>query len=440
MSRASLRLVWDRLRASYWFVPAVLAVIAVLLAQLVIWLDAQIPNETLISSKVVLTLPPEQATVTLVTLATVVLGTAGVVFSLLTVPLSLAASQFGSRLLRLNLRDKTTQFVLGVFVGTFVYCLAAALSLPPSSVNPEAVQLTVTAALLLSLASFASLLALIDHLGTALQAPSVAASASGELRGVVEIFAEESSRQPALSPPDEEKAVHELVEQEGCAIYSEGVGYIQRVDPKVALPLASGRDLVIRLVRKPGDFVRVGDLLALVWPPKAADEAVMHRIRGCYQVGNGRTPTQDIEYAVNQLVEVAVRAMSPAINDPFTAMTCLDHLGAGLAMYAEQRPADPYLYDANKRLRMIIDPLTFRELVDAAFNMIRRASRENPDVLLSLLDAIETIGRKSGPERKAELLRHVRLVEAESRASTAADWDRERVCRRCTQLADSLVH
>jgi uncharacterized membrane protein len=121
-------------------------------------------------------------------------------------------------------------------------------------------------------------------------------------------------------------------------------------------------------------------------------------------------------------------------------MTCLDHLGAGLALYAEQKALDSHVYDTNNRLRMIIDPLTFRELLYAAFNMIRRASRENPDVLLSLLDAIETIGRKSGPERKAELLRHVRLVEAESRASTAADWDRERVGRRCTQLADSLVH
>jgi uncharacterized membrane protein len=415
------------------------AVLAVLLSHLMIWIDAQIPNEALITSRFVLTEDLQQARATLINLAATVLGTAGVVFSLLTVPLSLAASQFGSRLLRVNLRDRTTQIVLGVFVGTFSYSLAAALAISPANVGSEAVQLTVTVALLLSMASFASLLALIHHMGTVLQAPNVAASASEDLRAVIGSIAPKSSRQSALEHTADEKAVLEQVEREGCPLYAEEVGYIQEVDPLIALPVATGRELVIRLVRKPGDFVRTGDEIARIWPPKAADEAVMHRIRRCYRLGNGRSPTQDIEYAVNQLVEMAVRAMSAAINDPFTAITCLDHLGAGLALYAEEVVAHSYLYDSESRVRGIVDPLTFGELLDAAFNMIRRASRENADVLLGLLDAIETIAAKSSAERQAELLRHVRLVEAENQASASADWDRERVSCRCTKLAERLL-
>ena len=160
------------------------------------------------------------------------------------------------------------------------------------------------------------------------------------------------------------------------------------------------------------------------------------QIRSCYRLGNERIPTQDVEYAINQLVEMAVRAMSAAINDPYTAMTCLDHLGAGLALYAERDGYQPYLYDSENRLRVIFDPLTFGGLLDGAFNMIRHASRDNADVLLSLLNAIERVAaRSSTTEQRAELLRQVHLVQAESQAGSSIAWDQERVSRRCADLA-----
>ncbi|HSR32278.1 MAG TPA: DUF2254 family protein [Anaerolineae bacterium] len=163
------------------------------------------------------------------------------------------------------------------------------------------------------------------------------------------------------------------------------------------------------------------------------------QIRSCYRLGNEHILTQDIEYAVNQLVEMAVRAMSAAINDPYTAVTCLDHLGAGLAVYAEGTSPDPHLYDSENRLRVIFDPLAFSGLLDGAFNMIRHASRDNADVLLRLLDAIERVAtRSSTADQRAELLRQVRLVEAESQAGSSIAWDQERVGRRCADLAAKL--
>jgi uncharacterized membrane protein len=136
---------------------------------------------------------------------------------------------------------------------------------------------------------------------------------------------------------------------------------------------------------------------------------------------------------------MAVRAMSAAINDPYTAMTCLDHLGAGLALYAERIGYHPYLYDSKNRLRVILDPHTFGELLDAAFGMIRHASRNNANVLLRLLDAIERIAaRSSTAEQRAELLRQVILVESENQAGSSIAWDQERVSRRCAELAATL--
>jgi uncharacterized membrane protein len=128
--------------------------------------------------------------------------------------------------------------------------------------------------------------------------------------------------------------------------------------------------------------------------------------------------------------------MSPAINDPFTAMTCLDHLGARLATIAAHPPAVGRIYDANGRLRLLTDARSYAELLDAAFNMLRRVSRDNADVLLAMLEALEVIGRKADtPNYRAELLRHTRLVEAESQAGSLVAWDKERVGRRCAELA-----
>ena len=124
-------------------------------------------------------------------MAGTVLATAGVVFTLLTLPLSTVASQYGSRLLRVFLADRTTQFVLGAFVGTFVYCLAAALSIPPLSSGEEAPQLNATVAVYLMVATFGTLILLVQHVSTMLQAPNIAAAAGAELLDVVRASAEE---------------------------------------------------------------------------------------------------------------------------------------------------------------------------------------------------------------------------------------------------------
>jgi uncharacterized membrane protein len=229
------------------------------------------------------------------------------------------------------------------------------------------------------------------------------------------------------------------LEREGVAIYATRQGYIQDIDTDLALTLATRHDLVIRLVCKPGIFVEDGQLIAIVAPAARVSSRVAANIAGSYRLGNARTPTQDVEYAVNQLVEVAVRAMSPAINDPFTAMTCLDHLGARLAVLAARPPTKAYLYDSNGRPRLLLDSISFAELLDTAFHMLRRAARDNTEVLFSLLQAIEVIGRPlCSDDYRAELLRHIQLVEAESQASSSVAWDKERVGRRCAALAQNL--
>lgn len=215
MRRVTARHNWDRLRVSFWFAPAFTAVAAVLLAWTVYGWDSQIPNEALRNSRFVLAGSTSELRAALLSIAGTVLATAGVVFTLLTLPLSTVAAQYGSRLLRLFLGDRTTQLVLSMFVGTFVYCIAAALSIPSGDAGREAPQLTATVGLYLMLATFASLILLVQHISIMLQAPNIAAAAGAELMNVMRVETPDE-----ISRDDEEsqagrRAQAALVEKEG---------------------------------------------------------------------------------------------------------------------------------------------------------------------------------------------------------------------------------
>jgi uncharacterized membrane protein len=339
------------------------------------------------------------------------------------------------------MRDITFQFVLGAFVATIVYCLTVALAIPSSGVEYDAPQIAATVGMLLVVLTIACLILLIHHIGMSLQSPNLVASAGSELREVVLSGSQQAGQIQDVGEQADVKSLRAQIAQEGRPVYAADTGYIQAIDPQGVLDLARKDDLVIQVTRKPGHFVQPGVLIARTWSPKSIlSEEVIDRVRQIYLLGNLRTPTQDVEYAVMQLAEVAVRAMSPAINDPYTATTCLHHLGAGLSLYVSQGERNCCIYDSDGRLRLIYEPATMGELLEAAFGMLRRASRDNAQVLLAMLTAIEQIAQNAPQlEVRADLLQQVRLVEAESRASAAIDRDRERVCQRCTELANLLL-
>jgi uncharacterized membrane protein len=420
---------------NFLFIPGVMALGAILLAWSMYWLDGQIPNEVLNTSRFVISGSPSELRGYLFGMATTVLTTAGVVFTLLTLPLSTVASQYGSRLIRVFLGDRTTQFVLGMFVATFTYCIFSALGIPPAEVEPYGPQITTTIGLYLLIVAFASLILLIQHISTMLQAPNIVATAGVELLGVVretnqpETRGGEYQRHTAKIPPDS------LITAEARPVRANKPGYIQYVDPEHIIPLAEKKDIVIRIVPKPGAFVRSGMVIAQVWPADRVDNDLDNEIRNTFHLGNQRTPTQDVEYAVNQLTEIAVRAMSPAINDPFTAMTCLDYVGDGLALFARKGAINPNISDSHGNLRLIFEPVTFNELLSAAFDMLRHASADNASILLHMLQTINVIGDDTkSPEARQMLLRHVTLIQVESETGSLVEGDRQSIRRSCEAL------
>jgi uncharacterized membrane protein len=435
MSRIAGRHTRDRMSVNFLFIPAVMALGAMVLAWLMFWLDGQIPNEVLNSSRFIISGSVTELRGFLFGMATAVLTTAGIVFTLLTLPLSTVAAQYGSRLLRIFLGDRTTQFVLGMFVATFAYCVFSAMAIPPAEIQPEGPQITTTIGLYLLIAAFASLILLIQHISIMLQAPNIAAAAGVELLEVVretnlqEARGGEYQRQTGRNLPDS------LMVAEASPVRATEAGYIQYVDPEYILPLAEKKDIIIRIVPKPGAFVRSGMVIAEVWPADRIDNDLNNEIRNTFHLGNQRTPTQDVEYAINQLNEMAVRAMSPAINDPFTAITCLDYIGDGLALFARQGATNPNIYDSQGQLRLVFDPVTFDELLNAAFDMLRHASSDNANVLLHMLKIIDVISQDTkSPDDRQKLLRHAILIEEESQAGSLIKEDRQSIHHRSESL------
>jgi uncharacterized membrane protein len=453
-SRVTARHKWDRLKVSFWFAPAVMSLGAILLAWVIFWVDGLIPNEMLENSRLVLAGTPGELRSILISMAGTILATAGVVFTLLTLPLSTVAAQYGSRLLRVFLGDRITQLVLGMFVATFVYCIAGTLSIPPANVEPEGPQLTTTVGLFLMLVTFGSLILLVQHVSTMLQAPNIAAAAGAELRDVVLAEIPDEVRSGEALKGRFETIPDSLVQTDGYAVRVRGTGYIQYIDPETLFKLAREKNLVIRLLHKPGHFVQRNMAVALVWPAgprqgkaglRPVDEELEGEIRQAFGIGSVRTPTQDVAYAVNQLVEMAVRAMSAAINDPYTAMICLNYIGEGLGLFIRQEVKDPHYYDREGRLCLIFEPVTFEELLSGAFDMLRHCSCDNASVLQHMLEVIDTVGKevnsstvKNSVKAREELMRHVSLIQAESQAGKLIEQDRQLIQRSSEALLITL--
>jgi uncharacterized membrane protein len=335
------------------------------------------------------------------------------------------------------MRDRGNQVVLGTFIATFVYCMLVLRTVRGENGTGDAgggafvPHIAVTLAIVLALASLGVLIFFIHHAAVSMQAPTVIANVAAELcTGIDEMFPEEMGDEaPAPSPPpDDEHAIPGGIEAWSNSVSTARAarsGYVQLIDDDRLMQIASENDLLLRVVHRPGRFVVEGDALALVSRVDHLSSEPLDEIRETFLIGSHQTPTQDVELAVNQLVEVAVRALSPGINDPFTAMTCVDHLGAALSRLATRRIPSSYRRDKHGRVRVIACPLAFPDVTETAFRQIRQYGRTSTAVLVRLLEAIANIlPRVRRPEDREALLRQACLInEAAGALPQASDRD-----------------
>jgi uncharacterized membrane protein len=354
---------------------------------------------------------------------------AGVVVSVTMVALVLASQQYGPRLLRSFRRDAPIKVVLGSFVATFAYCLLV-LHAVGGGDGGFVPRLSVAASVALALASMGVLIYFIHHLARSIQAESIVAAVAGDLDEVVDQLYPEAEglevpagRGGPRPPPGAEPALA-AAPASVRLVASRRDGYVQVVDDDTLMALARAHDLTVLLERRPGHFVTAGQPLAALWPRERALACPAGEVEAAFVLGHGRTPPQDVEFGVMQLVEVAVRALSAAINDPFTAVACVDRLGQSLARLARRPTPSPYRYDPEGRLRVVARPQTFAEIAAVTFDPLRHHGRGHPMVVARLFDAIATVGACAADEDRREVLRaHAQALLEDAERSLGHERD-----------------
>jgi uncharacterized membrane protein len=362
------------------------------------------------------------------TIAGSMITIAGVVFSMTLVALSLASSQLGPRLLRNFMRDTRNQVVLGTFIATFVYCLLVLRTIRRAEQVEFVPHLSVTIAVLLAIASLAVLIYFIHHVSVSIQADEVVARVNGELNdGIDRLFPEDMERgESGSANASPGAALPVTFDLEARPVGSADDGYLQSIDLDSLLELAKDENALFRLERRPGQYVFLGCPLVSVWPADRITEPLEERINSAFILGHQRTASQDIQFPIHQLVEIAVRALSPGINDPFTANTCIDRLGSALHCLAQREMPSPFRLDEQDRLRVVVPALTFPEIVDASIDPIRQYARSSALVTIHLLKTIAVVaGATHRPADRAALLRQADMIVRSAREALPEDGDRQ---------------
>jgi uncharacterized membrane protein len=415
---------WDRIRSSFWFVPSVMAGGAIALAYGVIALDEAATDHRLRVPAWAYSGSAEGATAMLSTIASSMITIAGVVFSITLVALSLASSQLGPRLLRNFMADKPNQVVLGTFIATFLFSLIVLRAIRRPDEGLFVPHLAVALGVLLAIASLGVLVYFIHHVAVSIQAENVIARVGAELaEGIDRLFPEAIGKNATgrAAPP-------KPLAGDSCPIGAAKDGYVQLIDGDALLALAAADDLILQVERRPGQFVVKDRTLVRVWPGDRVDDRTRARISAAFVLGNQRTPVQDVEFSVSQLVEIAVRALSPGVNDPFTAVACVDRLGAALSQLAQREMPSAERFDEENNVRVITPTTSFPDIVDAAFDQIRQHARISAAVTIRLLETIEVVAHATQrPADRAALRRHAEMIARGSLQSLHEKEDRRTV-------------
>lgn len=367
---------WQAVRASYWFVPSIMVILAIILGATMVWLDsgplAGLFNELTWYQQS----KPDGAREVLSAIAGSAITVAGVAFSITIVAISFAANQYGPRILTNFMSDRGNQFTLGTFIATFVYCLVVLRTIYSGDTD-FVPQLAIVVALFLALATTSMLIFFIHHVPQSIHVNRVLASIGRQLiHSIDKRFPEKFGDPPEQSDEEREhfaQVARSILDHEDrwCEIDCESNGYLQALDEDNILEVATDNQLILNLVRTPGQFLYRGQALFKAYPADRVTDDVRSELRESWSIGSSRTPTQDEMFLIDELVEIAARALSSGVNDPYTAIACTDWLAAAAAELARRREPSPYRLDNEGELRVIAPPDTFEVHIDRGFGRLR---------------------------------------------------------------------
>jgi uncharacterized membrane protein len=393
--------IWQRLLSTFWFIPSLVTLGAIACAFAFIELDERSSDASDLAG-FIYGGGPEGARAVLSALAGSMITVVSVTFSVTVVALTVASQHFGPRLLSNFMRDKAAQLVLGTFIGTFAYCLVVLRTVRGESdqISAFVPHLAVTGAMALALMSVAMLIYYVHHVSASMQVSEITSGVATDLeRSIERLYPERigtdlSAGRGAPPPPPD-----------AIPIEAAASGYVQAVESDDLLALATDCGTVIWLDVRPGDFVTRGGQIARMHPPPSDVPSAGRRLNDAIVLGADRSAHQDAGFPVQQLVEVALHALSPGINEPFTAITCIDRLGQGLSLLARRHTPSALRADEEGRLRVVTTPLTFSDLLGDAFDPMRPYAAKDPTVARHVIDVLTRVARQATREEDLDAIR-----------------------------------
>ncbi len=431
-----LHYLWDELNASFWFIPILMLLITMGLATGFIYLDSHIQHSPQGVLKYLLPASVDSARNVLGIIAGAMIGIAGTVFSITLVVLTLASSQLGSRLVRNFMYDKLNQIVLGTYVSSFVYCLIILNSINENEGFQFVPAISVFAALASAIAGIILLVIFIHHVSMSIQSDKVISDISDAMsKSIRKLFPEEIGHEEEKPTPD----MNVLQKQYACKqdVKCSKSGYLQSVDGDGLLEIAQENDCIIILHHRPGDYLVQNMILCEVLCNEKCSEEIHEKIQDDFIIGKVRTPLQDAEFSIHQMVEVASRALSPGVNDPYTAIACIDNLTSVICYLTKAKFPSPYRCDPDNKLRVIADNHTFEGMMNAAFNQIRQYAEGSPSVMIRLMEAMNTISTFARNKKQQELIvQHAEMIMKASEKSFSEKRDLEDIKERYKTLKE----
>lgn len=424
-----LVLAWEKLRSSLWFTPALMVAAAVALA--VGLIQVEIPEG---AGRLAARWPrvfgagAEGSRGLLSAIASSMITVAGVVFSITVVALTLASNQYTPRILRNFMRDRPNQLVIGVLMGVFAYCLVVLRTIRGGEDGVFVPGLAVLGAVLLAFVAIGFLVFFIHHVAESLQATRIVESVADEtLEAVDRLFPDPAGDEPeqALSGDGRDLS--------GAAAWvslpAHRSGYLQAFDTAALLELAREEGVVVRMEKQIGEFVIQGCPLASI-SNRPLHERLVQRLNAACSLGRYRTVEQDAGYGIRQIVDIALKALSPGINDTTTAINCVDYLATILARLVDRSIAAPLHREDGHLLLITRDP-TFAGLVAVAFDQIRQNAAGNTAVLGRQLEVLATLRTLAPNGERVEVLRgHERLIVETVDRTVPSAHDRARLRER----------
>jgi uncharacterized membrane protein len=409
---------WHDLRSSLWALPLLMVAVAGAAAILAVHIpvrEGDDPVWFLYSGSA------REAPQFLSNLVTAMITMATLVVSITMVVLTLAAQQLGPRLIRSFMADRRTQLTLGLFVSTVVYLL---LVLRSAYGRTDSVpNLAVTGGTLLVLLCLIALLVFVHHLARSIIADNTIDRVGGALDDDVERLLPDADAETAEPPSKSPR-------ENGAPFILQRSGYVETVNYGGLVGIAKSANAVIELSFKPGRHVIQGGTFAWVAPAEAATASMRDELEGCLQLGGERASIQDLETSIRQLVEVALRALSPSISDPFTAMAVIDRLTTSLAKIMQRGMPQCFWTDDEGEVRLVAPRSSFADILQESFRQIRQHAQDQPAVLIRLIESLGQLLAQAKDSQQPALRKEIELVIETGRKNIAQEEDFETLEKR----------